>query len=649
MLKRILLAACAGFVAAAPALAQPVPGPPRPLTDPVRLVSPTDPGAKPVSLDALAASNLVGRQAAWSADGRAILYTDARGGPPNVWRQPLAGGPAVQQTDAPGPKFAFRLAPDGGHVIWQADVGGREISDLFLAPLDRSKPVANITATPDINETSPIFSPNGQTLAFAARQADKPSDNLVVMDLASRTRRELTAEPISGVHWVPAGFSRDGRALIANRYDFSLTFAETFVVDPSTGSKRQLTPTGRYGFASDISPDGRLVAVTLENDAGARKAALVEVVTGKAILLDHGPWEQRTAVFSPDGTSLLVVTNEDGREVVTLYDVATHKGRRLPLPAGLNAPPGYLLTTPSFSPDGRKVLFPHSDGSTPLDFWVYDLATRKAVRQTKLTSLSSAKLPRTEIVHYASGDGTVISALLWMPFNLKRNGKAPAILYAHGGPTGQQMDQFDRFAAALASRGFIVLSPNFRGSTGYGQAFLNANRLDLGGGDLDDLVAGASFLKASGYADAKKIGVMGGSYGGYMTLMALGKKPEVFAAGVDMFGIVNWRTMWERGAPQNRRYQETLVGDPNVQPEVYDRASPLSYLDKVRAPLLVLQGENDPRVPAGESRQVIEVLRARGQVVEGHFYPEEGHGFAKPENQRDALRRLVAWFEDRLK
>lgn len=649
MIKRVLLAAAAGTLASTLALAQPIPGPSRALTPPAGLVSPTASDVAPAPLDALAASSLVGRQAVWSGDGRAILYSDNRSGQPNLWRQALAGGPPEQITNSAGPKNAFRLSPDGRSVVWQGDVGGREINDLFLASLDGAEPPVNLTATPDVNETSPVFSADGRSLAFAARQADKTSDNLVLMDLASRARRQLTDEPVSGVHWVPAAFSRDGAVLVANRYDFSLSFAEAFLVNPSTGAKTQLTLSGRYGFASDITADGRFVAVTLENDAGLHKAALVEVATGKKIVLDQGPWEQRTSTFSPDGSRLLVVTNEDGREVVSIYDVATRKSQRLPLPSGLNAQAGYLLTAPCFSPDGRKVLFPHSAGSTPLDFWTYDLSSRTAVRRTQLTSLSRTTLPRTQIVHYASPDGTVVSAVVWMPFNLKRDGRAPAVVYAHGGPTGQQMDGFDRSAAALASRGFVVLSPNFRGSTGYGQAFLNANRLDLGGGDLDDLVAGAAFLKASGYVDARRIGVMGGSYGGYMTLMALGKRPEVFAAGVDMFGIVNWRTMWERGAPQNRRYQETLVGDPATHAAVYDRASPLTYLDQVRAPLLVLQGENDPRVPVGESRQVIEVLRARGQAVESHFYPEEGHGFAKPENQKDSLRRIVDWFEARLK
>jgi dipeptidyl aminopeptidase/acylaminoacyl peptidase len=162
-------------------------------------------------------------------------------------------------------------------------------------------------------------------------------------------------------------------------------------------------------------------------------------------------------------------------------------------------------------------------------------------------------------------------------------------------------------------------------------------------------VAGTEFLKKTGYVDAKRIGITGGSYGGYMTLIALSKTPDVFAAGVDMFGIVNWWSMWERGSPTNRRYQEGLVGTPERNPDVYKASSPLTYLDQLKAPLLVLQGENDPLVPAHESRQVVEFLQKDQRTVEAHFYAGEGHGFVKPENQKDALHRTIDWFDRYLK
>jgi dipeptidyl aminopeptidase/acylaminoacyl peptidase len=258
-------------------------------------------------------------------------------------------------------------------------------------------------------------------------------------------------------------------------------------------------------------------------------------------------------------------------------------------------------------------------------------------------------LPRTQIVHYRSADGTVISAILWMPYNLNRDGTAPAVVHPHGGPTGQTKDSFDRLPIALASRGYVVLAPNPRGSTGYGRAFMEGNKRDLGGGDLEDEVAGADFLVATGYVDSKRIGITGGSYGGFMTLMAVAKTPDRWAAAVDWYGIVNWTTMYERGSPQLRHYQSGLIGDPVADRDVYARVSPLTYLGQTRAPLLVLQGENDIRVPKEESEQIVDYLRNQGKLVDVHYYPEEGHGFAKRENQIDAIERTVQWFEKYLR
>ncbi|MNS32886.1 Prolyl tripeptidyl peptidase precursor [compost metagenome] len=551
-------------------------------------------------------------------------------------------------SDFSGAKGAFRLMADG-RLVFQADLGGRQINDLYVVDLTKGAQPENLTATDDVNETYPLPSSDGFQLAYAARQANRSSDNIMLRDLRTGDIRQLTDEQQTGLQWLPAAFSRDGEVLIVNRYDFSFAFGEVFAVEAATGRMTQLTPTGRYGHGSDISGDGRYVALAVETEGGVRQAAILDRNTGEQRLLDPGAWEQRTIAFSPDGKSLLYVTNLDGQEVVSLYDVASDAHRRLPLPEGVNSQAGYISTSPSFSPDGRYVLFPHSSGSTPQDYWTFDLTTGLAARMTRLNNLEAQTLPRTSIVHYPSADGTLISAVLWTPYNLERDGRAPAVIISHGGPTGQQMDSFERLAAALASRGYMVLSPNFRGSTGYGQAFTKANYLDLGGGDLEDVVAGVAFLKQTGYVDPRKVGIAGGSYGGYMTLIALAKKPEVFAAGVDMFGIVNWRTMWERGAPQNRRYQEGLVGIPDDHPEVYDSASPLTRLDQVRAPLLVLHGENDPLVPAHESRQVVDFLEARGRVVEAHFYEGEGHGFAQPANQIDSLQRTIAWFEAHLK
>jgi dipeptidyl aminopeptidase/acylaminoacyl peptidase len=194
-----------------------------------------------------------------------------------------------------------------------------------------------------------------------------------------------------------------------------------------------------------------------------------------------------------------------------------------------------------------------------------------------------------------------------------------------------------------------VIAPNVRGSTGYGYEFEQANVHDLGGGDLTDYVYGARFLEATGYVDRKRIGITGGSYGGYMTLMALGKTPDAWAAGVALYGVTDWRSMLERTSPMLRMYLTGLLGDPVRNADFYRAASPSTYLDRFKAPLLVMQGADDRRTPKAEAEDLVAALEAKGRTVDAHYYAGEGHGFMKRENQVDSLQRLVAWFDRHLR
>jgi dipeptidyl aminopeptidase/acylaminoacyl peptidase len=297
------------------------------------------------------------------------------------------------------------------------------------------------------------------------------------------------------------------------------------------------------------------------------------------------------------------------------------------------------------------LLLSHESSVEPGDFWIYDLPARKAKQLTysAIASLSSAPRPPSQIVSYKSFDGKTISALLWIPFNLKRDGSNPALVLPHGGPTGQSQDYWSPRIAAFVSRGYTCIAPNVRGSTGYGIDFQKANYKDLGGGDLQDEVYAAKFLEATGYVNPKKIGITGGSYGGFMTLMAIGRTLEVWAAGVELFGIINWMTMLDHEDAMLQEYEKSLLGDPVKDRASYDAASPITYIHNVKAPLLVLQGNNDPRVPKEEAEQVVEALKKDGKTVDAHYYPNEGHGFEKRENQIDSIRRTVEWFDKYLK
>jgi dipeptidyl aminopeptidase/acylaminoacyl peptidase len=289
------------------------------------------------------------------------------------------------------------------------------------------------------------------------------------------------------------------------------------------------------------------------------------------------------------------------------------------------------------------IAFSRSSSAAPPEEWIFDLAAGKSRQLTHIADprVDPDSMPTSEVVTYQSFDGTLISAVLTMPRGVLRNGRNPAVVEVHGGPMDQARDGYDRTAAALATQGFIVIQPNYRGSQGYGRAFQNGNRGDLGGADLRDVVIAKDFLVATGFVDSGRVGIVGGSYGGYMTLMALGKANEAFAAGVQYFGVVDWALYMESADARLRGIFQDLLGD---DPRAWITSSPSHYLDRVRVPLLSLQGDNDIRVPRSQAEMVEARLKAGGVTAETVFYPDEGHSFAREATRLDALRRTVDWF-----
>lgn len=621
--------------------------PERELTDPGSLVSAPNQDAKPISVEDVL-SLRTSWFATWTPDGNDVVFTSDLTGRTNLWRFPHAGGFPQQLHQSENRAFYPTVSPDGKAILYASDVGGNELFDIFAMPGSGGEPV-NLTSTDDVSETGKyVFSTDSKLLAFVRREAASPTFDLALLDLATREVRQVTRDKDPGIYWSPVGFNADGTKLIANRGDI-LTGA-IWMIDLATGEKSMIASgEGKLDEAVGFSSDNRYLSVTSEAPDGVNQAVLVDLKTGERRLMVSSDWPQEAGHISPDGKTALVINNVDGSTEIMAYDIESGKARALNLPKGTTASSWFDL--PQFSPDGKYILFPHSSASVPFDYWTHELATgvNRRITRLGLASVNEANLPKSQTVSYKSADGTVISAILWMPYNLERDGSAPIVVIAHGGPTGQTVDTFDATAVALASRGYIVIAPNVRGSTGYGRAFMESNRYDLGGRDLEDEAWAAKFVAASGYGDLKKVGITGGSYGGYMSLIAIGRMPDFWAASVEVYGIVNWRSMWERGSPALREYQRELLGSPETHPEVYDRTSPLTYLDQVKAPLLVLQGENDLRVPAYEAEQVVKYLQKAGKTVDSKIYAEEGHGFQKRENQIDALQRTIDWFDRYLK
>ena len=609
--------------------------PPRAITDPKSVVSETNPDAAPLPVAELYDVR-GGGGAVWSPDGKTIVFSTNLTGRYNLWKVASGSGFPQQLTQSDDRQAGMSVSPDGKMVLFESDYGGGAISDLFETPL-AGGPVVNLTNTKDVSENAARFSPDGTHIVFDRRPATSPAVELAWMDLATRKVTMLTHDTAPGSFWTVAGFAEGAHVLIASCIDVSQTQSTVWRIDTADGKAQALTDTASkaYNEASAVSADGRTIALKTQTPDGTMQAALFDTAMRTTTLVKPDGWEQGSGSLSPDAGTMIVSSNVDGR--TDLFDVNGGRVTRLDLPPGSNEEADGPR---SLSPDGKHLLVAHEASNTPFDLWTVDLAANRATQLTTLglAAVSPANLPSAQIVHYKSGRrhgdqrarlGAVQSQTRRQRAGRRlrpwRPGRAVSGLFqpARGCARLARLRR-DRAEPARVDR----LRPRLRGGQLPG----------LGGGDLTDEIYGAKFLEATGYVDAKKIGMTGGSYGGYMTLMALGKTPDLWAAGVEMYGIIDWFSMYENGSPPLRQYQVDLLGDPVKDKAVYEAASPMTYIAKVKAPLLVLQGENDITVPKEQADKVVAMLKAKGRTVDAHYYAGEGHGFSKRENQIDLDR-----------
>src|SRR5262245_8662249 len=468
------------------------------------------------------------------------------------------------------------------------------------------------------------------------------------MDFATGRVREITKRtPHDFSNYDPV-WSPDGRRLAFTKGRADQKVDIVFVAELRTGALRRVSPEGgEHSYhAADWSPDGRRLLITSNALNRFSNVALLDEKSGAVDWITREKWDCDAGAFR--GRFIAYESNVDGNGLVFLYDVKTRKRKSLGAKSGLNS-----LGSEIFSAEGKRVLFAHSGPAQPNDLSISaaGLTRSKAVRITNsmLAGMDPADMVEPYLVHYTSRDNLEISAFLYVPYNLKRNRHNPAIVYVHGGPSSQHMNGFNRSVQYLVNNGYVVIAPNYRGSTGYGKDFEERNRFDMGGGDLCDVVEAARFLEGTGYVGRDRIAIMGASYGGYMAMMGLSKRPEVWAAGVAIVPFVNWFTEIAHEDPSLREWDLATMGDPVANRLLYEDRSPIYSIDHVRAPLLVLAGGNDPPCPKEESDQVVRAIRARGGVVEYKFYEDEGHGFSRLENSIDSFERTVAFLDKHMR
>lgn len=630
---------------------------PQAITDPKKVSSKPNAEVEPRSLtiEKLYMTRQIG-PSTWSPDSKSVAFVSNMSGRNNIWIVPSDDGFPVQLTVSDQRQTNPAWSPDGKWIAYQSDYDGDEQWDIFLVSPKTGK-VVNLTHTREIAETNPTWSADGRYLAYQVKPRTSAAVEIDVYDTVMREVKHLTGNTPQDKRNVNPIWSKDGKYIVYTQHQAKGTDSNIFVANVETGKSALLTPhEGEQLFvANDVSrlpvPDGRQLLITSNAVNGYDNVGLLLLGTkaelnvafkpGEIKWLTKDKWQIRGGQFSPDGKHLTFTANVDGNEDIYLYDLAAGTSKPLATPKGVNQPAGGHS---AFSPDGSRLLYFHNGPTAPSDLWVYHLATGKSqqITHSLLAGIRSEDLVEPYLIHYPSRDGKwAISAFLYIPFNMARNGQNAAILYLHGGPASQTMNSFNRFIQFAANQGYMVLAPNYRGSTGYGKQFEEANLFDMGGGDLQDVLAGVDWIKQTGHLDHKKIAVVGGSYGGYLTMMAVARAPELWAAGVPIVPFVNWFTEIQNEDPALQQSDLATMGDPVKNKALYDDRSPINFIDQIKAPLLLLAGGHDPRCPTSEAMQVVDAIKKRGGTVDYKIYENEGHGFARVDNQIDAYKRVA--------
>ena len=581
----------------------------------------------------------------FSPDGRTLAYVTNLGGLPQVWTVDAAGGYPQLVTAFDDPVGFVEWSPADEWLAFTLAPGGGMNEQVYLVRPDGTGVKRLTDGGKETNRLGP-WADDGATLAMGSNKRDGAAIDAYVYDVAGGTSR-LAAQN-RGI----GGFddlSRDGKwgllNRLVNRGDNNL-----YLVELSSGRETLLTPhQGPGSFSGEFARDGR--AVYLETNADRDQIAFGRMELeagsgkpGKVTLLAQRP-DAEVASFALDdaGTTAAILWNVAGRSELELMDLKTGKTTARPkLPAE-------IAGGMDFSKDGQSLAMVVSGAATPADIWILDIPTGafRQVTKSPHPGVDLAKLVRPELLEFRAHDGLPLSGWLYRP----ESGQAPypTVLAFHGGPEGQDRPAFNSTYQALLSRGIAVFAPNVRGSSGFGKRFVNLDNGALRVDGVKDIKACVDAVVRAGVAAPGRIGIMGGSYGGYMVMAGLTEYPELFAAGANLFGVVNFETFFKNTEPWMAAISKIEYGDPDREVEMLRRLSPIHKVDRVTAPTIVLHGANDTNVPVVEAEQVVDSLKKRGIPVEYVLFPDEGHGWRKTANRVRSAVAVTRWFEKYLK
>ncbi len=582
--------------------------------------------------------------ASFSADETRLLFSSNKTGIWNAYSMPVAGGewtPVTQSTT--DNNYAVAYFPADDRTLVTRDQGGNELNHLYVIQADGTE--KDLTPGENLKADFLGFTGDGSAFHVMSNQRDPRYFDIYRYD-ATTYESTRVFENNEGLE--PGAISQDGKWLAMGKTN-TTNDSDLFVVELATGTSTKVSQhEGQAAFnAQDFSPDGQWLYYTANDQGEFAQLRRVKLGSWEHEPVRSADWDIVAAYFSKGGKYLAVATNVDGSTSVKLYDAAT--GAEQPLPA---LPAGEIRGLRIADSEKRLAFYLNGDRQ-PNDLYVLEFGGEPRQLTTSLNpAIDPDDLVDSSVVRFKSFDGMDIPNILWKPHQATADAKAPALVWVHGGPGGQTTRAHSATIQYLANHGYVVLGINNRGSSGYGKTFFAADDGKHGREPLWDTIEAKKYLQSLDYVDPDRIGIIGGSYGGYMTLAALAFKPGEFKVGVNIFGVSNWvRTLesippyWE--SARLALYQE--IGNPETQRDFLIETSPLFHADKINVPLMVLQGANDPRVIQVESDEVVAAVKKNGVPVEYVLFADEGHGFSKKKNQIEGWGKILAFLDQHLR
>ncbi|MEE4295738.1 MAG: S9 family peptidase [Wenzhouxiangella sp.] len=586
------------------------------------------------------------RGAGFSFDGQRIAYSSNRSGVFNVYAQPVEGGEPIQLTESTtNPRFFNAWFPNDDRLIFSGDQGGNELNHVYLRNMDGS--VVDLTPGEGHRASFIGFSTDASRFWIASNERDNSVSDIYEYD-AETLDRELLVE--NTVDAFPSAASPDGRYVTFTKVHVR-SDTDILLWDRQTGEIETLVADegAVANSAETFSADGQYLFYT--TDRGSEFSYLVrrDLASGEETVVLQPEWDVTYASRSRGGNYLVVGINEDSQTTIKVLSATGFSEVELPeMPDG-------NVTSVQFSADDDYMAFYVSASRRPSDLFVVATEDRDAEPRALTSSLNPeidpANLVDGVVVRFESYDGMTIPGVLYRPHGASSERPAPMIVRVHGGPGGQARIGYSALNQYLINHGYAIFDINNRGSSGYGKTFFAADDRCHGECDLDDVVASREWLAGKDWVDGDRIGIMGGSYGGYMTAAALAFRPEVFNAGVNIFGVTNWLRTLESipawwGPQREALYAE--LGDPAEDAERLRRISPLFHADQIIKPMIVLQGANDPRVLQVESDEIVQAVRENGVPVEYVLFEDEGHGFRNRDNEIQGYRAIREFLDRHL-